>query len=52
MTKGPHALTVKPANALPEIVYIAIILRFLYASNCLLNMYRAGLRYIRTLISA
>jgi len=37
MTKGPQALTVKPATALPAIVYITVILRFLYASNCSLN---------------
>jgi len=37
MTKGPHALTVKPVTALPEIVYIIVILKFLYASNCSLN---------------
>jgi len=37
MTKGPHALTVKPVTALPEIVYITVILKFLYASNCSLN---------------
>jgi len=37
MTKGPQALMVKPATTLPEIVYITVILRFLYASNCSLN---------------
>jgi len=37
MTKGPQALTVKPPTALPEIVYITVILRFLYASYCSLN---------------
>jgi len=37
MTKAPQALTVKPATALPEIVYITVILRFLYASNCSFN---------------
>jgi len=30
MTKDPQALMVKPATALPEIVYITVILRFLH----------------------
>jgi len=37
MTKGPQALMVKTVTALPEIVYITVILRLLYASNCSLN---------------
>ena len=37
MTKGPQALTVKQATALPEIVHITVILGFLYASKCSLN---------------
>jgi len=36
MTKGPQALTVKPATALPENVYITVILRFPIAVNVLL----------------
>jgi len=37
MTKGPQALPEKPATALPEIVDITVVLRFLYAINCSLN---------------
>jgi len=37
ITKGPQALKAKPATAFPEIVYITVILRFLYTSNCSLN---------------
>jgi len=37
MRKGLQALTVKPTTALLELVYITVILRFLYASNCSLN---------------
>jgi len=37
ITKGPHALTVKPATAFPEIIYITVILSYVSASNCSLN---------------
>jgi len=35
--KGPQALTTKSATAFPEIVYIAVILSYISASNCSLN---------------
>jgi len=47
MTKGPQALMVKPATVLPEIVYITVILRFLYASNCSLNRLNLWLLFFR-----
>ena len=47
MTKGPQALIVKPAIALPEIVYFTVILRFLYASNYSLNRLNLRLLFFR-----
>jgi len=35
------------ATALPEIVYMTVILRFLYASNCSLNRLNLSLLFLR-----
>jgi len=47
MTKSPQVLTVKPATALPKIVDITVIIRFLSASNCSLNRLNLWLLFFR-----
>jgi len=47
ITKGPHALTVKPATAFPEIIYITVILSYVSASNCSLNRTNLWLLFFR-----
>jgi len=37
ITKGPQALTAKPATAIPEIVHITVIFCYVSANNCSLN---------------
>jgi len=35
--KGRQGLTVKPATAFPEFVYITVTLSYVFVSNCCLN---------------
>jgi len=45
--KGSQALTVKPATAFPEIVYITVTLSYVFDSNCSLNHRNLWLLFFR-----
>jgi len=45
--KGPQTLTVRPATAFPEIVYIVVMLRYVSASNCSPNSLNLWLLFLR-----
>ena len=45
--KGPQVLAAKPATAFPEVVYISVILRYVFASNCSLNRLHLCLLFFR-----
>ena len=47
ITKGPQALTAKPAAVFPEFVYIIVILSYVFARNCSPNRLNLCLLFFR-----